>query len=96
MYPRASRAGNGFIRLSFALGWIVRDPALHIEARCRAAINKSSHTFDWTAETDASTKDLYLGAGDLADPTPRLLSTKSRLLPIDRPPTVLVSPHRTF
>ena len=38
----AGRAGHGLVRFGFRLTWILRDPALHIQAGIGAAKDKSN------------------------------------------------------
>jgi hypothetical protein len=42
MHARAGCAGHGFVRLGLGLAWILRDPALHIQAGVRTAKNESN------------------------------------------------------
>ena len=41
--PRANRAGDRLISLAFAFGRIVSDPALHVHACIRAAVDERGH-----------------------------------------------------
>jgi hypothetical protein len=39
MYPRASNASYGLVKLSLTLGWIITDPSVHILPRVGATID---------------------------------------------------------
>ena len=43
VHLRARCAGDGFISLSFAFGWIVGDPALNVQGHIGASVKKCGH-----------------------------------------------------
>jgi hypothetical protein len=43
MHPGAGHTGHGFKSIFAQVGWVVGDPALHIQARIGTSVEKSFH-----------------------------------------------------
>ncbi len=44
VHPCACRAGNRFISLSFVCGWVISEPALNVQGRVGASVEKCRHS----------------------------------------------------
>jgi hypothetical protein len=57
--PRADRAGDGLVGLAFALGRIVSDPALHVQAHIWTAVDEGGMSAQCRAATTGALRFGY-------------------------------------